>query len=71
MKVFGLRIFPKPTELMISVLTDLLLIVDDRIGEVIRTNETHENKMSFVDVIMFPGSCVLSLSCTTQAVIYS
>ena len=56
---------------MISELTDLLLIVDDRKGEVIRTSETHENKMSFVDVIMFPGSCVLSLSCTTQAVIYS
>ena len=50
---------------MISELTDLLLIEDDRIGEVIGTNETHETKMSFVDVIIFPGRCVLSLGCTT------
>ena len=47
---FWTKNFPKTdcfdASKMISELTDLLLIVDDRIGEVIRTNESHEDKMS-------------------------
>ena len=66
---FWTKNFPKTdcfdVSKMISELTDLLLIEDDRIGEVIGTNETHETNMSFVDVIIFPGRCVLSLGCTT------